>query len=127
MKAAVPDIDTYIAAFSEPVKVMLEKLRTTIRLEVPQASEAIKYGMPTFVYQGNLVHFAGYTKHIGFYPGASGVKAFQEELSVYPTSKGTVHFSLDEPLPLDLIRRMVRFRVAENETILERRKAKKRS
>lgn len=127
MKSAVPDIDTYIAAFPEPVKSMLETIRTTIRQEAPQASEAIKYGIPTFVQQGNLVHFAGYKNHLGFYPGSLGIKAFQEELSVYPTSKGTVQFPLGQPLPLDLIRRMVRFRVAENENILARRKVKKRS
>ena len=92
----------------------LRELRAFIRKLVPKATEKISYGIPTFELHGNLVHFAAYASHIGFYPGASGIKKFQIELANYPLSKGTIRFPLDRALPLRLIRRIVLFRVKEN-------------
>lgn len=119
------NIDEYIAAFPDDVQAILQELRTTIREAAPQATETINYGMPTFQLQGNLVHFAAYKNHIGFYPTPSGIEAFQSELSGYKGAKGSVQFPLDQPPPLGLVRRIVAFRVAEN---LERAatKAKKK-
>ena len=107
-------IDDYIAQFPPEVQEMLQELRATIQTAAPEATEAISYQMPTFKLYGNLVHFAAYKNHIGFYPVPTGIAAFQEELSVYKQGKGSVQFPLNQPLPLDLIRRIVRFRVAEN-------------
>jgi uncharacterized protein YdhG (YjbR/CyaY superfamily) len=108
------NIDDYVAAFPPDVRVLLAKLRATIRKAAPRAEEKISYAIPTFFLNGNLVHFAGYKKHIGFYPGASGIKAFKRELSAYKGAKGSVQFPLDEPMPLGLVRKIVRFRVKEN-------------
>jgi len=91
-------------------------MRRTIREAAPDAVEAISYQMPTFKLNGNLVHFAAYKKHIGFYPTPSGVEAFREELSAYKVSKGAIQFPIDQPMPLDLVRRIVQFRVAQNQT-----------
>ena len=107
-------IDDYIAAFPEQTQRILRDLRAAIRAAAPDAAEKISYGMPTYDLRGNLVHFAAYSKHIGFYPTPSGVAAFQDELSAYKSSKGAVQFPLGQPLPLELIERIVRFRVAEN-------------
>lgn len=107
-------IDEYIGSFPEPVQIKLQELRRFIREIVPEAQEKLSYGIPTFYLDGNLVHFAAYPKHIGFYPGASGVAGFKEELSRYKSGKGSVQFLLDEPLPWDLILRIVEFRVEEN-------------
>lgn len=108
-------IDAYIAAFPANVQEKLEKLRAFIRQAEPDVKEKISYQMPTFTLYGkNLVHFAAFKKHIGFYPGASGIANFEEELSAFETSKGTVRFPLEEPIPLDLIGRIVRFRAEEN-------------
>jgi uncharacterized protein YdhG (YjbR/CyaY superfamily) len=107
-------IDEYIANFPEDVQVKLKALRTTIREAAPEAQEAISYGMPTFKLKGNLVHFAAFKNHIGFYPVPSGIAAFQEELSIYKQGKGSVQFPLDEPLPLELVRKIVQFRITEN-------------
>jgi uncharacterized protein YdhG (YjbR/CyaY superfamily) len=96
------------------IQEKLEKVRQTIRETAPEAEEAISYQMPTFKLNGNLVHFAGYEHHIGFYPIPTGMEAFKDELSQYKTGKGSVQFPLDQPLPLDLIRRIVEFRVKEN-------------
>ncbi len=109
-----PDIDTYIASFSEDVQAILQQLRVTIRKAAPNAEETIRYSMPTFRLHGNLVHFAAYKKHIGFYPAPSGIQAFQWELSTYKGAKGSVQFPIDKPLPLDLISKIVKFRVEEN-------------
>lgn len=109
-------IDQYIATFPAEVQEKLQELRKTISEEAPDAEEAMKYAMPTFVLNGNLVHFAGYKHHIGFYPAPSGLKAFPEEIARYKNSKGAVQFPLDQPLPLDLVRRIVQFRVKENLT-----------
>lgn len=119
-------IDEYISACPEAVRQKLESLRTVIKSAAPEASEKISYQMPTFYLKGNLVHFAAHKNHIGFYPAPSGIQAFQRELSAYETSKGAVKFPLDQPLPLDLIRRMVEFRAAENLTLAERKPRKYR-
>lgn len=116
-------IDAYIAGFPPEVQALLEQVRQAIRAEAPEAVEAIKYQIPTFVLQGNLVHFAAFTRHIGLYPGPSGIAAFQAELARYHSAKGSVQFPIDEPMPLALIRRIVRFRVRET---LEAAAAKKR-
>lgn len=108
------EIDKYISGFPKEVQVLLKQVRDTIKMAVPEAEETIKYGMPTFVLNGNLVHFAGYKKHIGFYPTPSGIENFQKELSEYKTSKGAIQFPLDKPIPFDLIAKIVKFRVKEN-------------
>ena len=108
------NIDEYIAAFPEDVQVMLAELRATIQAAAPAAEEKISYQMPTFALNGNLVHFAAFKNHIGLYPAPTGLEAFQEELSVYKTGKGSVQFRIDQPLALDLIRKIVQYRVAEN-------------
>jgi uncharacterized protein YdhG (YjbR/CyaY superfamily) len=92
----------------------LKQLRKIIREQAPQAQEKISYQMPTFYLNGNLVHFAAHTKHIGFYPTPSGIEAFKSKLSKYKNSKGSVQFPIDEPLPIELIKRIVKFRVAEH-------------
>lgn len=107
-------IDEYIASFPEDVQMKLEKLRDTIREAAPDAVEKISYQMPTFALHGNLVHFAAYKNHIGFYPTPSGIEKFQQELAVYKSSKGAVQFSLDQPIPYALVSQIVTFRVKEN-------------
>lgn len=106
--------DEHIAGFPSPVKERLEKLRAAIKKAAPKAEELISYGIPTFKQNGNLVHFAGYKNHIGFYPGAGGIEAFKKELSAFETSKGTVQFPHDKPLPLAIISQIVKFRVMQN-------------
>ena len=114
-KKAFETIDEYIASFPKDVQVILEELRQTIRDCAPDAEERISYGIPTFDLNGrHLVHFAAFKKHVGFFPTSSGVTAFKKELSSFKTSKGTVQFPLDKPIPFDLIRRIVDFRVKEN-------------
>lgn len=108
------NIDEYIKNYPKDVQVMLKQLRATIRKAAPKAEEAIKYGIPTFVLNGNLVHFGGFKKHIGFFPGASGVKEFKKVLSAYKTTKGTIQFPLEKKLPLGLVTRIVTFRIKEN-------------
>jgi uncharacterized protein YdhG (YjbR/CyaY superfamily) len=109
-----PAIDSHIAAFPPETQVVLQQLRDLIRDGAPGATETISYGIPTFDLNGrHLVHFAGYKHHVGFYPTESGILAFQAELRPYKTSRGTVRFPLGQPLPTDLIRRMVAFRVAQ--------------
>lgn len=107
-------IDEYISQFSPEVQRILQALRSVIKEEAPDAEEKISWRMPTFTLHGNLVHFAAHKKHIGFYPGASGIEAFQHRLSEYKWSKGAVQFPMDKPLPYELIKEIVRFRVAEN-------------
>jgi len=107
------DIDEYIAGFPKEVRELLEKIRTTIREAAPDAEEAIKYRMPTFTLKGNLVHFAAFKNHIGFYPAPRGIEAFKEELSAYEGAKGSARFPLDQPIPYGLIGRIVKFRVQE--------------
>ena len=107
-------IDEYIAMFPDDVQRILNELRQTIRAAAPDAEETINYQMPTFTLNGNLVHFAAFQNHIGFYPTPTGIVAFQEELSAYKGAKGSVQFPIDQPLPLPLIRRIVEYRVREN-------------
>ena len=107
-------IDEYIGMFPEDVQRILNELRQTIRVAAPAAQETINYQIPTFTLNGNLVHFAAFENHIGFYPTPSGMEAFRKELSGYKGAKGSVQFPIHEPLPLPLIRRIVEFRVKEN-------------
>lgn len=107
-------IDEYIALFPMEVQEILKTLRTIVKTEAPQAQEKISYQMPTFTLNGNLVHFAAFKKHIGFYPTPSGTEAFQEELAKYKGGKGSIQFPLDQPIPYDLVKRIVQFRVEEN-------------
>jgi len=115
------NIDEYLLGFPSDVQEILEKIRATIREAAPDAQETINYQIPTFTLKGNLVHFAGFKKHISFYPTPSGIEKFKQELSGYESAKGTVQFPLDKPIPYDLISQIVRFRVKEN---LERAAAK---
>ncbi len=112
--AGFRSIDAYIATFPREVQEILEALRATIRAAAPDAEEKISYQMPTFALKGNLVHFAALKHDIGFYPTSSGIEAFKQELSAYSGTPGSVRFPLNQPLPMDLISRIVRFRVAEN-------------
>src|SRR5688572_23779285 len=112
--ALAKNIDEYIAGFPNGVQVMLQKLRTTIRKAAPEAEETINYGIPTFTLKGNLVHFAAFKNHIGFYPAPSGIEAFKKELSVYEGAKGSVQFPIEKSLPLNLVSNIVKFRVKEN-------------
>lgn len=108
-------IDTYIATFPKSTQKILEQIRTAIQNAVPEATEAIKYAIPTFIMNGKtLVHFAAFNNHIGFYATPTGHEAFKEELSLYKQGKGSVQFPIDQPMPLDLIGRIVKFRVEEN-------------
>jgi uncharacterized protein YdhG (YjbR/CyaY superfamily) len=107
-------IDEYIAGFPPEVQEILEKIRATIREAAPEAEETIKYRMPTFTLNGNLVHFAAFKKHIGFYPVPTGIEKFRKELLAYKGGKGSVQFPLDEPIPYNLINSIVRFRTEEN-------------
>jgi uncharacterized protein YdhG (YjbR/CyaY superfamily) len=115
MNHNIADVEAYISNFPEEIQKLLIQIRTTIRKVVPEAEETIKYAMPTYVYHGNLVHFAAFKNHIGFYSVPSGIEAFKKELSVYKGAKGSVQFPLDQPMPLDLIKRIVEFRVKENQ------------
>lgn len=112
-KEKLATIDEYIDTFPKEVQRILHALRQTIREAAPQAKEAISYQMPTFKLNGNLVHFAAYKNHIGFYPAPSGIEAFQEELAPYRFSKGAIQFPIAEPIPHDLVRKIVQFRVTE--------------
>jgi len=115
VRSTATTIDEYIAEFPPETRRVLQETRELIRSHAPEATETISYAIPTFDLNGrHLVHFAGYPRHIGFYPIPTGMEAFKEELSRYKTGKGSVQFPLDEPLPRDLIRRIVEFRVLEN-------------
>jgi uncharacterized protein YdhG (YjbR/CyaY superfamily) len=118
-------IDEYIATCAEAVQPLLRELRATIRAAAPDAHEKISYQMPTFALHGNLVHFAAFQHHIGFYPGSSGIAAFAAELAIYKGGKGSVQFPLDQPLPLELVSRIVEYRVAENLENAARKTAKR--
>jgi uncharacterized protein YdhG (YjbR/CyaY superfamily) len=115
-------IDEYIADFPENVQPHLEKVRAAIRKAAPDAEEAIKYSMPTFVLNGNLIHFAGWNNHVGLYPGSKPIEIFKDELAKYEISKGTVRFPLDKPIPLGLIGKITKYCVKRNS---ERAAAKK--
>ena len=116
-------IDEYIAGFPSDVQAILEKIRLTIRQAAPDAKETIKYQMPTFTLNGNLVYFAAFKNHIGFYPPVTGLAKFRKALSVYEGPKGSLIFPFNEPIPFDLISQIVKFRVKEN---LARAEAKKK-
>jgi len=119
------EIDIYISSFPKEIQILLEQVRKTIRQAAPEATETIKYAMPTFVLNGNLVHFAAFKNHIGFYPVPSGIEAFKKELSIYKQGKGSVQFPLDQPIPVELIAKIVKFRVTENQRKVNLKTAKK--
>lgn len=113
-RSTAATIDEYIAEFEPETRMALEQMRALIRSLAPDATETISYAIPTFDVAGkHLVHFAGYARHVGLYPAPSGMDAFKEDLRPYKTGKGSVQFPLDQPLPVDLIRRIVEFRLAE--------------
>ncbi|MFC5648633.1 iron chaperone [Paenibacillus solisilvae] len=113
-KMTSDSINEYISKFPPEVQELLEKVRQVIKESAPEAQEKISYQMPTFALHGNLVHFAAYKNHIGFYPAPSGIQAFKHELSNYKGAKGSIQFPLDQPLPYELISEIVKFRAAEN-------------
>lgn len=115
MDTSIKNVESYIATFPKKTQELLEQMRQTIKKVAPTATEKIGYGIPTFVLDGNLVHYAGYKNHIGFYPGAAGIEQFKEELSIYKGAKGSVQFPLDKPLPLRLVSEITKFRIAQNE------------
>ena len=120
------DIDEYIAGFPPDVQEKLEEIRAVIREAAPGATEKISYRMPTFFLGGNLVHFAAYEQHIGFYPTPSAIEKFSEQLSAYKGGKGSVQFPLNQPVPYDLVRQIVAFRVRENLETAERKRREKK-
>jgi len=124
-QTAPTTIDEYIAGFPPDVQAILQKIRATIRKAAPQAAETIKYQIPTFVLNGNLVHFAAFKHHIGFYPSPTGTEKFQKELAAYKSSKGAVQFPLDKSIPYGLIGKIVKFRVKENLATAETKRKKK--
>jgi len=125
-KVRFNSIDEYIATFPAEIQKILGELRETIKAAAPEAEEKISYQMPTFALKGNLVHFAAYKNHIGFYPTPSGIEAFKDELSVYEGAKGSIRFPIEKPLPLELINKIVKFRVAENLNKADRKTRKKK-
>lgn len=108
------NIDEYITEFPKDIQVLLQQMRITVQEAAPDATEKISYGMPTFFLNGNLVHFAAFKAHIGFYPVPSGIEKFKKELSKFKGAKGSVQFPYDQPLPLGLVSKIVKFRVKEN-------------
>jgi uncharacterized protein YdhG (YjbR/CyaY superfamily) len=107
-------IDEYVSSFPDEIQKKLEEIRAAVKAIAPEAKEKISYQMPTFDLNGNLVHFAAFKNHIGLYPAPSGIEAFEQELRPYKSAKGSVQFPLDQPLPMELIKRIVEFRVEEN-------------
>ncbi|BFT69207.1 iron chaperone [Paenibacillus sp. P36] len=122
-KITYTSIDEYISAFSPEIQEILQKLREVIKESAPDAKEKISYAMPTFEQHGNLVHFAAFKNHIGFYPAPDGIIQFQDEVAEYHASKGTLQFPLGKPIPYELISRIVKYRVARN---MEKAKSKKK-
>jgi uncharacterized protein YdhG (YjbR/CyaY superfamily) len=125
-KKTFETIDEYISQFQPDVQEKLLSLRKIVKDVVPNAVERISYQMPTFALNKNLVHFAAFKNHIGFYPGASGIAAFKEELSVYKGAKGSVQFPINDPLPFDLIKRIVKYRELEDLKKAEEKLKKKK-
>jgi uncharacterized protein YdhG (YjbR/CyaY superfamily) len=123
-QTAPTTIDEYIADFPPDVQEILQKVRATIREAAPGAEETIKYQLPTFRLKGNLVYFGGFKKHVGFYPVPTGVEAYAEDLAPYKTGKGSIQFPYDEPIPYDLITKVVQYRVEENLRNAEAKKKK---
>jgi len=122
---APKNIDEYIAGFPQSVQETLHKLRAIVKEVAPEAEEALKYRMPTFVLRENLVHFAAFENHVGFYPTPSAIEAFKTELKGYESAKGSVQFPHAQPVPFALIKQMVRFRVKEIQTKTVAKKKKK--
>jgi uncharacterized protein YdhG (YjbR/CyaY superfamily) len=123
-KRSPQTIDEYMADYPADAQAVMQRMRDLVHEIAPEATEKISYGIPTFVLDQNLVHFAAYEHHIGFYPTSSGIAHFAEELKDYETSKGTVRFPLDKPIPYDLVRRITEFRVAENRARAQAKKSK---
>lgn len=122
----ITTVNDYIAQFPKRTQAKLQQVRRAIHRSAPGATETIRYGIPTFQILGkNLVHFAGWTTHVGFYPSPSGISAFQAELGPYELSRGTVKFPMDEPMPLALIQRITKFRLAEVKALVVAKKRKK--
>jgi uncharacterized protein YdhG (YjbR/CyaY superfamily) len=113
MRRNYKTIDAYVALFPKDMQILLQKIRTTIHNAAPEATEAISYGIPTFKFHGNLVHFGAYTHHISFYPTSSPIPVFKKELAGYTISKGTIQFPLDKPIPYNLVTKIVEFRIKE--------------
>jgi uncharacterized protein YdhG (YjbR/CyaY superfamily) len=114
MNLAPQNIDEYIACFPSEIQAILQEIRLTIAKTAPEATEKISYGMPTFVLKGNLVHFAAFKNHIGFYSTPSGTSQFQQEILKYKHAKGSIQFPISQPMPFELISQIVKFRVEEN-------------
>ncbi len=114
IKKTFNNIDEYISIFPDEVQAILQTIRQAIQEVAPEAEETINYQIPTFKLNGNLVHFAAFKKHIGFYPTPSGIEAFKNELSIYEGAKGSVKFPIDKDMPIDLVKRIVKYRVEEN-------------
>lgn len=125
-KITFTTIDEYISKFPIEVQEKMQALRKVIKESAPDAEEKISWKMPTFFLHGNLVHFAAFKKHIGFYPGESGIANFKDELSAYKGAKGSVQFPLGKPMPFDIVSKMVKFRVAENMELAESKLKKKK-
>lgn len=125
MKDMAVDVAAYFRTIPEPANTRLHAIRNLVFSILPEAEECIKYGIPTVLWHGNLVHYAGFKKHVGFYPVPSAMEAFQEELAPYPQGKGSVQFPLNAELPLELIERMVRFRIEEQLAVSRKKTGKK--
>jgi len=125
-KTTYESIDHYISTFPPDIQEILETIRQVIREAAPEATEKISYQMPTFAQQGNVVHFAAFKNHIGFYPAPSGIEEFEQELAPYKAGKGTIQFPIGQPMPMELIAKIVKFRVAENLAKAEQKAAKKK-
>jgi len=126
-KKGFTSIDEYIGSFPEETQKILQEIRATIKAAAPDAEEKISYQMPTFFYNGNLVYFAAYAHHIGFYPSPSGISAFERQLKKYKHAKGSVQIPLDKPLPIALIEKIVAYRYQENEENAQNGKGRKRT
>lgn len=126
MQTAAKNIDDYIADFPPDVQKILQKIRAAIHKAAPEAVETISYQIPTFDLNGHLIHFAAYKNHIGLYPAPSGIVKFKKELAPYESAKGSVRLPLDQPIPYDLITKIVKFRLKENLAKAEAKKKKAR-
>jgi uncharacterized protein YdhG (YjbR/CyaY superfamily) len=123
IKPTFSNTDEYIACFPIKTQNILKQIRKTIRLAAPKAEELISYQMPAFKQNGVLVYFAAYKNHIGFYPTASGILAFQDQISNFKNSKGAIQFPIDKPIPFDLITRIVKYRIEADEIKYEKKKS----